>query len=180
MQCLRIMRCATLLAFLGGHGLVPAQTAAPGPSIQPLSLSTVPASRLAHLRRGINTSGWFAQVYDNRGYTREHFQSWTTAEDIALIKSMGFDHVRLSVNPQPMMASHRPEEIPAEYLGYLDAAVKMILDRGLAVVIDLHPDSEFKARLAKATASCRSSPISGGCWRGITRPGMRSGCSLRL
>jgi endoglucanase len=147
MQCLRIMRCAALLALLGGLGLAPAQTAAPGSSVPPAS--SVPASRLAHLRHGINTSGWFAQVYDTRGYTREHFQSWTTAEDIALIRSMGFDHVRLSVDPQPMMVSHRPEEIPAEYLGYLDAAVKMILDRGLAVVIDLHPDSEFKARLAK-------------------------------
>ncbi|MFZ0298054.1 MAG: glycoside hydrolase family 5 protein [Candidatus Sulfotelmatobacter sp.] len=147
MQCLRIMRCAALLAFLGSLGMLAAQTAASGSSIPPAS--SVPASRLAHLRRGINTSGWFAQVYDTRGYTREHFQSWTTAEDIALIRSMGFDHVRLSVNPQPMMVSHRPDAIPAEYLGYLDAAVKMILDRGLAVVIDLHPDSEFKTRLAK-------------------------------
>jgi aryl-phospho-beta-D-glucosidase BglC (GH1 family) len=102
-----------------------------------------------HLRHGINASEWFAQVYDKRGYTKEHFQSWTTAEDIALIKSMGFDHVRLGVDPLPMMLDHRPDEIPAEYLGYLDAAVKMILDRGLAVVIDLHPTSEFKARLAK-------------------------------
>ncbi len=147
MQCLRIMRCAALLAFLGSLGMLAAQTAAAGSFIPPAS--SVPASRLAHLRRGINTSGWFAQVYDTRGYTREHFQSWTTAEDIALIRSMGFDHVRLSVNPQPMMVSHRPDAIPAEYLGYLDAAVKMILDRGLAVVIDLHPDSEFKTRLAK-------------------------------
>jgi endoglucanase len=152
MQCLRIMRCAALLAVLGGPSLAPAQTAASGSPIPLASVSTassVPASRLARLRRGINTSGWFAQVYDKRGYTKEHFQSWTTAEDIALIKSMGFDHVRLSVDPQPIMANHRPEEIPAEYLGYLDTAVKMVLDQGLAVVIDLHPDSEFKARLAK-------------------------------
>jgi endoglucanase len=147
MKRARILRCAALLVFLGGLSLSPAQTSAPRSSIQPVS--SVPASRLAHLRHGINTSGWFAQVYDRRGYTREHFQSWTTAEDIALIKSMGFDHVRLSVNPEPMMVNHRPEEIPAEYLGYLDAAVKMILDRGLAVVIDLHPESDFKARLAK-------------------------------
>src|SRR5271170_6374221 len=105
-------------------------------------------TRAARLKRGINLSEWFAQVYDKRGYTAEHFQAWTTAEDIALIKSMGFDHVRLSVNPQPMMANHRPEEIPAEYLGYLDAAVKMILDQGMAVVIDLHPESGFKAKLA--------------------------------
>lgn len=154
MQRLQIVRCAALLAFLGGLSLAPAQTAAPSSSIRPVSLSappssSVPASRLARLRLGINTSGWFAQVYDKRGYTKEHFQSWTTAEDIALIRSMGFDHVRLSVDPQPMMVNQRPGEIPAEYLGYLDAAVKMILDHGLAVVIDLHPDSEFKARLAK-------------------------------
>jgi aryl-phospho-beta-D-glucosidase BglC (GH1 family) len=101
------------------------------------------------LRRGINASEWFAQVYDKRGYTAEHFQAWTTAEDIALIKAMGFDHVRLSVNPQPMFNALEPNKIPAEYLSSLDAAVKMILDRGLAVVIDLHPESDFKARLAK-------------------------------
>jgi endoglucanase len=112
-------------------------------------LLSPPASRLAHLRHGINASAWFAQVYDPRGYTKEHFQSWTTAEDIALIKSMGFDHVRLSVNPQPMMLNHRPDEIPEDYLSYLDAAVRMILDHGLAVVIDIHPESDFKARLTK-------------------------------
>src|SRR5271165_561596 len=156
MNVLRII-CA-LLASLSGLSL-PAQTAAPvpGSSIQPAS--SVPASRIAHLRRGINTSGWFAQVYDKRGYTKEHFQNWITAEDIALIQSMGFDHIRLSVDPQPMMASHRPEEIPAEYLGYLDAAVKMILDRGLAVVIDLHPASDSKRGSRRTTAMCRSSPI---------------------
>jgi aryl-phospho-beta-D-glucosidase BglC (GH1 family) len=111
--------------------------------------SAVPAARLAVLRHGINASEWFAQVYDKRGYTKEHFQTWTTQEDIALIRSMGFDHVRLSVNPQPMMPNHSPDEIPGDYLSSLDQAVKMILDQGLAVVIDLHPESDFKARLNK-------------------------------
>jgi endoglucanase len=107
-------------------------------------------ARAERLKRGINASEWFAQVYDKRGYTAEHFQAWTTADDIALMKSMGFDHVRLSVNPQPSMFNERePNKIPADYLGSLDAAVKMILDHGLAVVIDLHPESDFKARLAK-------------------------------
>ena len=62
---------------------------------------------------------------------------------------MGFDHVRLSVNPQPMFNAREPNKIPPEYLVSLDAAVKMILDHGLAVVIDLHPESDFKAQLAK-------------------------------
>ncbi len=106
-------------------------------------------SRAQKLKRGINASEWFAQVYDKRGYTKEHFESWTTADDIALIKAMGFDHVRLSVNPQPMFDEREPNKIPAAYLASLDAAVKMILDHGLSVVIDLHPESDFKARLAK-------------------------------
>jgi len=104
--------------------------------------------RAAHLRHGINLSEWFAQVYDQKGYTKEHFETWTTAQDIALIKAMAFDHVRLSVNPQPMFRRKQADSIPEDYLGYLDAAVKMILDQGLAVIIDIHPDSEFKEKLA--------------------------------
>jgi endoglucanase len=103
--------------------------------------------RAAHLRHGINLSEWFAQVYDPKGYTKEHFENWTTASDIALIKSMGFDHVRLSVNPEPMIRHNQGDELPPQYLGYLDAAVKMILDHGLAVIIDMHPDSDFKSKL---------------------------------
>ncbi len=103
--------------------------------------------RAAHLRHGINLSEWFAQVYDQKGYTKEHFETWTTAQDIALIKAMQFDHVRLSVNPQPMFRRKQADRIPEDYLGYLDAAVKMILDQGLAVIIDVHPDSDFKEKL---------------------------------
>ena len=108
--------------------------------------SSVPSSRLAHLQHGVNLSAWFAQVYDPRGYTKEHFEIWTTSADIALIRSAGFDHVRLSVNPQPIMdASRRGES--EQYFGSLDAAMKMILDAGLAVELDMHPDSDFKERL---------------------------------
>jgi endoglucanase len=101
-----------------------------------------------HLRHGINLSEWFAQVYDPRGYSKEHFESWNSAQDIALIKAIDFDHVRLSVNPKPMFRSRQADRIPPDYLAYLDAAVKMILDQGLAVVIDIHPDSDFKHTLA--------------------------------
>jgi aryl-phospho-beta-D-glucosidase BglC (GH1 family) len=112
------------------------------------SRAAIAQQRAGRLRRGINASEWFAQVYDSKGYTKEHFETWTTSKDIALIKSLRFDHVRLSVNPEPMFRAGRADDIPAEYLGYLDAAVKMILEQGLAVVIDLHPDSGFKAKLS--------------------------------
>jgi aryl-phospho-beta-D-glucosidase BglC (GH1 family) len=111
--------------------------------------SSLAQRRAAHLRHGINLSEWFAQVYDPKGYSKEHLETWTTADDIALIKSVGFDHVRLSVNPQPMMRHNIADELPPEYVGYLDSAVKMILDHGLAVIIDMHPDSDFKAKLVQ-------------------------------
>ena len=113
------------------------------------SSSSLAARRAAHLRHGINLSEWFAQVYDPKGYTKEHLVGWVTPDDIALIKSAGFDHVRLSVNPEPMMRHNMADHLPPEYLGYLDGAVKMILDHGLAVIIDMHPESEFKAKLVQ-------------------------------
>jgi endoglucanase len=115
----------------------------------PISLVPPAAARAKHLQHGVNASGWFAQVYDKLGYTPAHFQSWTTVEDVALMKSMGFDHVRLSVNPEPMFNAREPNKLPPEYLSYLDSAVKTILAHGLEVVIDMHPESDFKARLTK-------------------------------
>jgi endoglucanase len=137
---------ATALRLLLFIFVVSLTASAVSQTAQPLS--SVPAARLAHIRHGINLSEWFAQVYDPKGYTKEHFETWTTSTDIALIKSLGFDHVRLSVNPQPIMDANRHGGRD-EYFGYLDAAVKIILDAGLAVEIDMHPESEFKARLAK-------------------------------
>lgn len=123
-------------------------TAAAALTAQTVPVSSLPQQRAVNLRRGINLSAWFAQVYDPKGYTKEHLQSWVTADDIALIQRMGFDHVRLSVNPEPMWRPNHTDDLPADYLGYLDNAIKMILDHGLAVVLDIHPESDFKAKLA--------------------------------
>jgi endoglucanase len=106
-------------------------------------------ARFNHLRRGINTSHWFAQVPKEVGYTPARFDSFTTADDIALIKRMGFDHIRLSVEVAPMFNEADPSQLPADYLGHLDRAVDMILKRDLAVIVDLHPADEFKVRLNK-------------------------------
>jgi endoglucanase len=110
---------------------------------------SVAQRRAAHLRRGINLSEWFAQVWDSRGYTKEHFESWTTPADILLIKQIGFDHVRLSVNPAPMFRHNQADQIPPEYLMQLDAAVQMILAQNLAVIVDVHPEEVFKEKLDK-------------------------------
>ena len=106
--------------------------------------SEVPAARLARLRHGINLSHWFAQSHD---YSRAHLESHTTAEDIALIKRIGFDHVRLTLEPAPLFNGDDPGRLKADYLKYLDNALDLILASGLAVIVDIHPSDEFKVRL---------------------------------
>lgn len=111
-----------------------------------LPLNQVPSSRLAHLRRGVNLSHWFAQS-PGHDYSEHHLQTHTTAQDIALIKSMGFDHVRFTINPDPLMDAADPTRLNAEYVHYLDAALDTILASRLAVIVDIHPSDEFKIRL---------------------------------
>jgi hypothetical protein len=110
------------------------------------SPSGVPASRLAHLRRGINLSHWFSQSPGN-DYSENYLRTHTTERDIALIKSLGFDHVRFTVNPAPLTDKSDPALLNPEYLSHLDRALDMILASGLSVVVDLHPSDEFKIKL---------------------------------
>jgi endoglucanase len=110
--------------------------------------SSLAFARAQHLRRGINLSHWFAQVYDPKGYTKEHFDTYDTAQDIALIKAMGFDHVRFTLNCDPMFRRGQADRLPAEYLAMVDAAIKMILEQNLNVIVDIHPESDFKQKLA--------------------------------
>lgn len=132
-----------VLVFLlvsGACGFAAPQQAAAG--------AGVPQVRLAHLRRGINLSDWFAQAGDPQAYTKQHFETTITAQDLDLIRAMGFDHVRLSVDPRPMFHAKQADQIASEDLTYLDAAIQMILAHDLAVDIDIYADDQFKLRLA--------------------------------
>ena len=120
-------------------------TAAPAIFSQDTALAF---KRAQHLRHGINLSHWFSQVFDPKGYTKEHFDTYDTAQDIALIKAMGFDHVRFTLNCDPMFRRGQADRIPEEYLAMVDGAVKMILDQNLNIIIDIHPESDFKQKLA--------------------------------
>lgn len=139
--CARVAGLAVHLVFL-------AVTLATAASTIAAQETDIAFRRAEHLRHGINLSSWFAQVYDAKGYTKEHFDTYDTAQDMALIKSMGFDHARFTLNPAPMFRRGQADRIPPEYLAMVDSAVKMILDQGLAVIIDIHPESDFKARFA--------------------------------
>ena len=130
-------------------------------SSQASGQADVAASRLNRLRRGVNLSHWFAQAAD---YSKARLDSHTTAEDIALIKSLGFDHVRFTIEPAPLFTWEDPTKLKAEYLKYLDSALDLILAQGLAVIVDIHPSDEFKIRL---NSNDRQIEAFGKFWRAL-------------
>src|SRR5438874_10046022 len=101
-------------------------------------------ARAARLRRGVNLSHWFSQ---SRDYSDEHLRTHTTERDIALIRRMGFDHVRFTFEPAPLFDEAHPADLNPDYLRRLDAALDMLLSSGLSVVFDVHPSDEFKIKL---------------------------------
>ena len=101
------------------------------------------------LQRGLNLSHWFAQVRTTQGFSREHLTTYTTAADIALIRRLGFDHVRLSVDPATISAPGNVDIVQLDRLSELERAIRMIIDAGMAAVIDIHPTSDFKMALER-------------------------------
>jgi endoglucanase len=101
--------------------------------------------RAEHLRHGINASIWFAQ--SPRDYTAERLRSFTTEDDLRLMKRMGFDHVRVSVDAAPLTVWQRSGEAGTPFMTELDRVVKAITTEGMAVVVDVHPESDYKATL---------------------------------
>jgi endoglucanase len=120
--------------------------------------------RAQHLRHGINASIWFAQSPGN--YSVERLRSFTTSDDITLIHQLGFDHVRLSIDADPLLSWLRDPEVPSPFVAELDRAVKTMLDRQLAVIIDIHPESRYKAELFKGTEGVEHFA---GLWRALAK-----------
>ncbi len=102
-------------------------------------------ARAHHLRHGINAAEWFAQSGD---YSAARTNRFIDARDIALMAKLGFDNVRLSIDPEPLeQYPHGPDGLNDEFLGRLDRAVDTMLADGLAVQIDLHPEDNYKQAL---------------------------------
>jgi aryl-phospho-beta-D-glucosidase BglC (GH1 family) len=113
--------------------------------------ATLAFARAEHLRHGINASIWFAQHPSD--YSVQYLQTFTTADDIALMAKLGFDHVRLSIDADPLTGWQRGRPDGAAFMTELDRVVKTIVDAHLAVIVDIHPESKYKAPLRQGTAS---------------------------
>lgn len=107
----------------------------------------VPPERLARLARGINLSHWYAQSVVGH-HEPSHTDRWTTRRDADRIAALGFTYVRLPFDPTLLWTDPAaPDKLDATYLARLDGAVAMLLDAGLAVMVDMHPDTKFSDKL---------------------------------
>jgi len=101
-------------------------------------------ARAQHLKHGINASEWFAQ--HSHDYSAKFTDGYTDDADIALMAKLGFDSVRLSIDPVPLEQSmnHWGGGPNADFLTRLDRMVDAMLAYGLAVQIDIHPEAPYK------------------------------------
>jgi aryl-phospho-beta-D-glucosidase BglC (GH1 family) len=118
-------------------------------SLTLLGQSTSPAwKRAQHLRHGINPSEWFAQ---SRDYSPERLRSFTTLDDIAKMHAMGFDHVRLSIDPAIFRCNGPWSQ--CDTVEVLDEVIAKALSEDLAVIIDVHPSDDYKHQLATSDSA---------------------------
>jgi endoglucanase len=106
--------------------------------------------RAEHLRRGINLSIWYAQTKD---FSATRLDNFVTKDDFEIIKNLGFDHVRLSIDPEWLIAEPQSGALKREPIARIDRTVKELNDFGLAVVLDIQPEDSFKAPLARGDDS---------------------------
>ncbi len=104
-------------------------------------------ARAQHLRHGINASEWFAQTGN---YSAAQTNSYTDDGDIALMAQLGFDNVRLSIDAAPLSRALFGRD-NSGFLGRLDHAVDQMLAKGMAVQIDIHPESDYKKSVSSTS-----------------------------
>ena len=102
-------------------------------------------TRAQHLRHGINASEWFAQSPGN--YSAARTNSYTDDGDIALMAQIGFDNVRLSIDAWPLQRAFFGHD-DTNFLGRLDHSVDQMIAKGMAVQIDIHPESDYKKQVS--------------------------------
>ncbi len=99
--------------------------------------SPPPAKLTLDLQRGISIDRQFRRI------PPESIMR-ITREDIRLIKSMGFDSVKVLVNPEPLMDD---AHLDPTKQWYLKEMVDCVVGEGLPVIVCIHPEWDFKTRI---------------------------------
>ena len=111
-----------------------------------ISFAHSPAfERAASLQHGINLSGWFASSGD---LSQQHFDTFTNEADLKLIHEMGFDSVRLGVEPSLIVRHGQLNPANPDAVAHLDRSIDRALANHLAVMLCVFPNDDYKRNLA--------------------------------
>lgn len=103
-------------------------------------------ARAHHLQRGVNLSGWYAQTRD---FSPARMDAYMSVADVQQLKFMGFDHVRLSIDPEPLIAEAQTGRLRPAAMAQLDKTVAELTAAGLVVILDIHAEESWKAPMAR-------------------------------
>jgi len=81
--------------------------------------------------KGVNIAHWLSQVF---GWSPR--ETFFTEEDVKLIKSLGFDHIRLPIDEEQLWTENGAPIDSA--FGYLAKAIDWSMKHDLCVIVDLH------------------------------------------
>jgi endoglucanase len=124
-----LLGAASAAAASAAEGQDRPQPAAP--RLQPVPLAAATANGFA-VRRGTNVSHWLSQS-DRRGDERARF---FTAEDVAIVAKLGFDHLRIPVDEVQLFdEAGKPL---ADGFALLDNALDWCAKEKLRAIVDLH------------------------------------------
>jgi endoglucanase len=146
---LLFMRRRDVLVGLGASALLSATGSLPLSAQQ--MQGSLAAQQARRLMRGLSASFWFEWLPSSDPVEiKKRIENWYQPRDFAQIHSLGFDHIRVSIQPNflaPKLDSG-DADLDAERMEIFDSAMKSILDNGLALVLDNHAQSAVKDKIA--------------------------------
>lgn len=106
-------------------------------------LSPAAGAQSAALSKGINLSNWLANA------DRQEVND----ADLDQIRNAGFDHVRLPVNPENFQIHVDDDRFlkPGPYFKPVDDAVNKIIRHGLTVILDFHPQDDYRGQIEESS-----------------------------
>lgn len=108
--------------------------------------------RAKTLQRGLMAAQWFEWVPNDPWKMHRQVDTKYAAEDFATLRQLGFDHIRVSIQPgfpAPQLGPKGDPTLDPMRLEVLDEAMSRILKNDLAVVLDCHPAPQTKDKVAQ-------------------------------
>jgi aryl-phospho-beta-D-glucosidase BglC (GH1 family) len=94
--------------------------------------------RFQHLQHGVAVSGWFSE---SGNYSIPQLRAFTTPADIEHIHQLGFDHIRIPVDPAIFQCEGPWDS--CERIQFLDQVIQKALAVDLDVILDFHPNPQY-------------------------------------